>query len=276
MSPDQNGPGAPAGAAEAGIEASEQALDTKQELSLQAAFDYTALPETIASEARRAAERVRERMRGAVIDVGVELARIKEQLPHGQFGRWLAAEFGLTERTAQNYMAAAALAAKYETVSVLRPKTLYVLAGPSTPDTVRQDIVDRLSAGETLSDSTIQQMIGEAKWQERSQRPRGKRRSEPKPPKISKEAQSRVLHERSVEPAQDSEPDPYKADPPPITDQRTDRKDPFRLLDETIRLLSERSAEVLALPRHARLARAMQVLDALGISTNDLVPPGRR
>lgn len=272
MSPDQNGPGAPAGAAEAGIEASEQALDTKQELSLQAAFDYTALPETIASEARRAAERVRERMRSAMIDVGVELARIKERLPHGQFGRWLDAEFGLTERTAQNYMAAAALAAKYETVSVLRPTTLYVLAGPSTPDTVRQDIVDRLSAGETLSDSTIQQMIGEAKWKERSQRPRGKRRSEPKPPKISKEAQVRVLHERSVESAQD----PYKADPPSITDQRAEREDALRLLDDTIRLLSQRSPEVLALPRPVRLGRAMQVLDALGISTNDLVPPGRR
>jgi DUF3102 family protein len=264
-------PGASARAAEAGIEASEQAL--KQEHNLQAAFDYSALSETIASEAKRAADRVRERLRGAVVDVGAELARIKERLPRGQFGPWLAAEFSLTERTAQNYMAAAALATKYETVSVLRPKTLYVLAGRSTPATVRQEIVERLSTGECLSDSAIQDMIGEAKLQEQCQRPRGERRSRPKPPEISKEAQIRV---RTVESMQDSERDPHGSNPLPTIEQPADGEDALRVLENTIRLLRQRNAEVLRLQRQVRVGRAMQVLDALGIGINDLVPPGRR
>jgi hypothetical protein len=63
----------------------------------------------------------------------------------------------------------------------------------------------------------------------------------------------------------------------PLTiDQLADRKDALRALDETIRLLSQHSDEVLALPRSVRLGRAMAVIDALGIGINDLVPPGRR
>lgn len=53
-------------------------------------------------------------------------------------------------------------------------------------------------------------------------------------------------------------------------------EDVLRALNETVRMLSQRSAQVLALPRPERLGRAMAVLDALGIVVSDLVPPGRR
>jgi hypothetical protein len=44
----------------------------------------------------------------------------------------------MTERTARNYMAAAELVSKSETVSVLQPKTLYLLASPSTPEPIER------------------------------------------------------------------------------------------------------------------------------------------
>lgn len=111
--------------------------------------------------------RLRERMRVAIIDVGADLRQIKERLPHGEFGKWLHAEFNMTERTAQNYMAAAALVEKYETVSVLRPKTLYLLAAPSTPSDAREKLIKRFTCGEMLSDRAVRDEISEARRRER-------------------------------------------------------------------------------------------------------------
>jgi hypothetical protein len=132
-----------------------------------AGFDYVSLDADIRDIAMAAADRIKQRMRGAIIDIGVDLLHVKERLPHGQFGKWLLAEFTMTERTAQNYMSAAALASKSETVSVLRPKTIYLLAAPSTPEPTRQAIIDRLEAGEALPDDKIVDIVGEARFQKR-------------------------------------------------------------------------------------------------------------
>lgn len=132
-------------------------------------FDYGALPAEVRIEAKAAAERIKERMRGAVVEVGADLIQVKARLPHGEFGKWLKAEFAMTERSAQNYMAAAEIASKCETVSVLKAKTLYLLAAPSTPEPARQEIVDRFVAGEVVSDRAVKDLIAEAKdqaWRE--------------------------------------------------------------------------------------------------------------
>jgi hypothetical protein len=129
----------------------------------QAGFDYGGLPTDIRAEVKASADEIRGLMNRTVFEVGAALTRIKDRLPHGQFGKWLLAEFGLTERTAQNYMNAAALVAKCETVSVLQPKTVYLLASPSTPEPTRQEIIERFDAGEPIPDRTVKEMIGQAK-----------------------------------------------------------------------------------------------------------------
>ncbi|MDE5464714.1 DUF3102 domain-containing protein [Bradyrhizobium sp. CSS354] len=83
------------------------------------------------------AEEIRDRSRSttaAVIAIGVALARGKDRIRHGEFAKWVAEQCGFTARTAQNYMLAAALAAKYEIVSLLTPAALYRLAAPKTPE----------------------------------------------------------------------------------------------------------------------------------------------
>jgi hypothetical protein len=51
---------------------------------------------------------------------------VKILLPHGQFGPWLATEFGWTERTAQRFMRAVEVfGSKADTVSVLEPTAIY-------------------------------------------------------------------------------------------------------------------------------------------------------
>jgi hypothetical protein len=59
-----------------------------------------------------------------IILIGDELLEVQQKLGRGQFGRWLAAEFGMTGRTAYNYMAAAEFARdKIEMISQLEPSS---------------------------------------------------------------------------------------------------------------------------------------------------------
>jgi Protein of unknown function (DUF3102) len=135
-------------------------------------FDYAALPAEISVEAKAAADRINGRMRGTMIEVGTDLARVKDMLAHGQFGKWLKAEFGFSERTAERFIGAAAFTVKHDTVSVLQDSTLYLLAAPSTPPLIKQEVVDRLNRGEVLPDRSVKRMIRAAKdeLQEEQQR----------------------------------------------------------------------------------------------------------
>jgi hypothetical protein len=105
-------------------------------LSLRRAFDYAALPAAVATHARATADRIRahhQNQINAVFKIGHDLLAIKQQFKHGQFGACRHAEFGMTERTAQNYMhAATEFGTKTEIISDLSPTALYTLAAPST------------------------------------------------------------------------------------------------------------------------------------------------
>jgi hypothetical protein len=95
-------------------------------------------------------------MSDAIIETGRDLVRIKEQLGHGRFTAWLDAEFSMSERSAQNYMRAAAVfGSEPEIVAVLPPATVYQLAAPSTPPDVRDDIVRSVQAGERPSPAEV-------------------------------------------------------------------------------------------------------------------------
>jgi predicted transcriptional regulator len=99
-----------------------------------------------------------------ILEIGDHLRRVKERLAHGTFGRWIEEEFGWTERTAQNYMRAAIeFSGQYEIISVLPPTTVYRLAAPSTPAPVREEIIERMEAGEPLTPAAIETMVSEAK-----------------------------------------------------------------------------------------------------------------
>jgi Protein of unknown function (DUF3102) len=104
-----------------------------------------------AAELREIAVRIRGHEQAGIknaIAIGVELIKAKEILGHGDFGKWLEAQFGWTDRTARNFMmAAACFAAKSETVSVLPVKTIYQLAAPTFPISLREQAIKQLDAG---------------------------------------------------------------------------------------------------------------------------------
>ena len=85
------------------------AKQPKGELVVASGFDYSLVGEA-ADRVRSSAEKIRRTVQKTLddlIEVGQELLAVKEAVGHGHFGAWLRAEFGWTERTAQNLMSVA-------------------------------------------------------------------------------------------------------------------------------------------------------------------------
>ncbi len=140
-------------------------------------FDYGALPQEIAEEARVVAVRIRERGWTAIIETGHDLSGIKKKLGHGNFLPWIYAEFGMSERTSRNYMSAAKHFSKSATVADLPPNLVYKLAANSTPDHVREEIVEQIEAGDITTPHTIAARLDAAMAEAARGSPRHKRRT---------------------------------------------------------------------------------------------------
>jgi hypothetical protein len=122
-------------------------------------FDYSELAQDVAAEAQTAAARIRERLKLSIFDTGRDLIAIKDRIPHGAFGPWLRAEFGMTTRTAENCMMAARLEEKYETVSLLPPTMVY----PSVPEEVVAEILSEVKPGAIPDSASVRHRIIDAK-----------------------------------------------------------------------------------------------------------------
>ena len=131
-------------------------------------FDYAVLNEAQAQEARATAERIRSRMKANIIENGLDLIGVKAQIGHGAFGSWIKAEFGMDEKTAQNYMRAASVfGGNSEIVSVLPSTIIYKLAAKTTPETIREDVLRQIGEGQRPKPAVIRQAIDDAKQQEK-------------------------------------------------------------------------------------------------------------
>jgi Protein of unknown function (DUF3102) len=72
-----------------------------------AAVCYDTLPPEAATALRLSAKRIRvpgQKQNEAIVEIGRERIAAKEQLPHGQFTAWVAAEFAINERAATQYI----------------------------------------------------------------------------------------------------------------------------------------------------------------------------
>jgi hypothetical protein len=140
-------------------------------------FNYDLLEAKVAEQARSSAERIRQKVKKtleSIIEVGNDLVAVKEALPHGQFGPWLRAEFGWSERMAQNFMAVAgAFGPKTEIIAdlAIQPTAAYLLAAPSAPDEARQAALERAEAGEQITTAVAKEILAET----RKRRPRRKK-----------------------------------------------------------------------------------------------------
>ncbi|MEA2757309.1 MAG: hypothetical protein QOJ54_3598 [Aliidongia sp.] len=132
-----------------------------------APFDYAALPAADAAALRAEAKNLRTCRKGVtegMLAIGAGLIRAKARLAHGDWGRWLDAEFGYSQRTARRFMLAAAWAeGKSATVADFDPGVVNLLSAPSTPEAVAQAALDRAAAGEPISAEMLRITIANAK-----------------------------------------------------------------------------------------------------------------
>ncbi len=155
------------------------AKQTRGELVVvEQGFDYASLEARIAKEVLEAAERIRAKVKKTLEDliaVGQDLLAVKESLGHGRFGPWLRAEFGWTERTAQNFMTVAEqFGPKTEMISDLSivPTAAYLLAAPSTPPEAREEAIERAEKGEKITTVVAKELV--AKVRKKGKKRRGK------------------------------------------------------------------------------------------------------
>src|SRR4051812_32948791 len=100
------------------------------EPAAQPEFDYSGMSQATADYVRDTTARIRSRINDSYLDTGRDLISVKLALGHGAFGRWLRAEFGWSDSTAQNFMNAAQLVSNSPNFGNLPASTVYKLAAP--------------------------------------------------------------------------------------------------------------------------------------------------
>ena len=116
-----------------------------------------------AAEIRRLGKRVKE----DVIEIGHYLDQAQKHAGRGAWLAWIEAEFGWSDQTAYRfihlYQAQQDPGFHKLWSSDLPVSALYQLAAPNTPTEARQQVAERIEAGETLSCTTVAEVIAEAK-----------------------------------------------------------------------------------------------------------------
>jgi hypothetical protein len=119
------------------------------------------------TELQDAAQRIKALRRAATehaVEIGRELLRIKEKLPHGVFVKWVekACEFKI--RTAQDLMKIARKAeSDNKLVALMVPSTLRVYLSKTTPPAVRTTILKRLENGERVSRNDLHSEVSDTR-----------------------------------------------------------------------------------------------------------------
>ena len=127
-------------------------------------FDYHRLEADVAARVRASTARIQARLQKTLADlvsIGNELQAIKEALEQGQFGRWLKAEFGWTDRTARHYMAVARQFGQTEIISEtsITPTAAFLLAARSVPDEARQEAIQLAQDGQPLTVKRAKEIV---------------------------------------------------------------------------------------------------------------------
>lgn len=92
-----------------------------------------------------------------IIEAGKVCNNQKEALGHGNFKAWVASELDVSYETVVNWMRVAKeFGDKNVNLTFLKPSTLYALAAPSTPEPVREAVLERAASGEKVTAKEIE------------------------------------------------------------------------------------------------------------------------
>jgi hypothetical protein len=113
--------------------------------------------------------RTAKRLIKDIVEIGRRLSIAKKLVGHGNWAGWLKEEFDWSEGTALNFMRVFEFVEKYKSKNfadlktfedlLIAPSALYTLARSSTPEEVRNEIIERAAAGENITHSTVQEVL---------------------------------------------------------------------------------------------------------------------
>ena len=143
-------------------------LSEQKKSQLVTSFDYEILSLRQRTIVQNCTGEIKERLRRTAQDVweiGQKLVEVRSQLEHGQFEVWLSAEFGWSRRTAYNFINVYEAFSDTKNFAQLDIATsaLYKLAAPSTPQSIRNEFLNKAEKGEKITHKEISQALATAK-----------------------------------------------------------------------------------------------------------------
>lgn len=117
-------------------------------------FDYSSLDAQHSNFVRQQTGEIRSLMKRTaqdIIEIGQRLIEVKNLLEHGQYRKWIEAEFNWGKSTANSFENVAKQFADVQNLDVFAASALYELAAPSTPKAARQEAIALAQAGERIS-----------------------------------------------------------------------------------------------------------------------------
>ena len=133
---------------------------------VQLGFDYESLAPEVRTDVRESARRIHElerRTSESIIEIGQQLIRVKQRLPHGEFLPWLNSEFGWSQATAYNFIKVASVfgESKVTNFGSFQPSALYALASNNVPDEIREGFIEVGESGRPVRASAVNDAIQE-------------------------------------------------------------------------------------------------------------------
>lgn len=146
--------------------------EKSEQAELVAEITLPVAVEVVTLEAR--ADKIRKLqadVQRGIIEIGRELIEAKKEVPHGQWGTWLANEFEWTDRTARNFMAVAERYGNRKTFSDLKPSTLQAML--SLPAGEEDAFIEKqAAAGNPVENQSAREVIANVKaWNQRNEQP---------------------------------------------------------------------------------------------------------
>jgi hypothetical protein len=105
-----------------------------------------------------------KRVLSDILEIGERLAKVRQLIGHGHWSAWLKTEFGWSDETARRFINVFELAKSHTVLDLdLSLGALYVLAAPSTPTEIREEILARCKEGESFSRAGVRRVVSEAR-----------------------------------------------------------------------------------------------------------------
>jgi hypothetical protein len=125
----------------------------------------------VLDEHANAIRALRSRIVKDVAEIGRILAEVKEMVGHGNWLPWLDREFGWEETTALNFMRVHKFVQELPSESAnvcvfhMPVSSVYLLAAPNTPVEAREEIIERVRAGEMVPVAEVKRTVEKARKQ---------------------------------------------------------------------------------------------------------------